>query len=459
MEIQRFYLGCLAHASYLISSAGEAAVVDPQRDVEIYLETARQQGLRIRWIVETHLHADFVSGHVELAGRTGAVICIGAGSGARYPHRALEDGELVPLGNGLLRVLATPGHTPESICLAAIDPSRGPDPLAVITGDTLFIGDVGRPDLSPRHTPQELAGLLYDSLQTKLLTLPDATMVYPAHGAGSLCGRQMSAEAVSTIGRERTANYALQAKTRQQFVDLLTGDLPARPGYFSDEVERNRQGAAPLAEWKPLPELSPAEVEALMADPAVTLLDTRPAMEFASGHVPGSIQVGLGGQFASWSARLLGLQARLVLVAESEDAVREARMRLARVGMENVEGWLAGGIRAWAVAGKPLIDTLQISVQELAQRRTGRPAETHVLDVREAAERAAGFLEGSLHIPLGQLPDRAAELLDDGMWFVHCKGGYRSSIAASLLMRRGLEDVANVIGGFDAWQTAFPGVR
>ena len=459
MEIQRFYLGCLAHASYLIWSRGEAAVVDPQRDVEIYLEAARKEGLEIRWIIETHLHADFVSGHVELAGRTGATICIGAGSGAGFPHRELKDGETVALGDGQLKVLATPGHTTESICIAATDPGRGSEPFAVITGDTLFIGDVGRPDLSPHHTPQELAGMLYDSLHDKLLALPDTVLVYPAHGAGSLCGRQMSAEAVSTIGRERASNYALQAKTREQFVDLLTGDLPPRPAYFSGEVERNRSGAAWLAEWKPLAGLTPAEVEARMGERAAVLLDTRPAMQFASGHIPGSVHVGLGGQFASWAARVLGLDARLMLVAEDAGAANEARMRLARVGIENVEGWLAGGIGGWAAAGKDLIDVPQYSVQELAERRRDQPSETHVLDVREAAEREAGYLDGSVNIPLGQLPARLSELDGGGTWFVHCKGGYRSSIAVSLMMRQGFENAGNVMGGFDAWKTAFPDVR
>ncbi len=457
MEIQRFYLGCLAHASYLIRCGDEAAVVDPQRDVEIYVEAARELGLRIRWIIETHLHADFVSGHVELAGRTGAVICLGEGSGAGFPHRALRDEEFLPLGDGRLRIMATPGHTPESICIVLTDPANGPEPFAVITGDTLFIGDVGRPDLAPNHTPQQLAGMLFDSLHQKLLTLPDSTAVYPAHGAGSLCGRQMSSEATSTIGRERAGNYALQAKTREQFVDLLTSDLPARPAYFRDEVERNRSGAAPLAEWKPLPELSPTEVEAIAKQPGVVLLDTRPAMQFACAHVPGSLHIGLSGQFASWAARLLGLDARLVLIAEDDAAVQESRMRLARVGVENVEGYLGGGILSWITAGKTVEFVPQVSVQELAEWRRDRPDEMTLLDVREPGERSSGFLEGSISVPLGQLPSRIGELRRDGMLFVHCKGGYRSSAASSLLQRSGFPNVANVTGGYDAWQTAFPG--
>jgi len=457
MEIQRFYLGCLAHASYLICAEGEAAVVDPQRDIEIYLEAARERGLPIRWILETHLHADFVSGHVELAERTGATIGLGEGSGAAFPHHPLRDGEILPLGEGSLRIMATPGHTLESVCIAVTDPARGAEPFAVITGDTLFIGDVGRPDLSPTHTPQELAGMLYDSLHQKLLRLPDSTLVYPAHGAGSLCGRQMSSDAESTIGRERAGNYALQARAREQFVDLLTSDLPPRPAYFQDEVERNRSGAAPLAEWPPLAALSPAEVESAVAAGAV-LLDTRPAMQFSGAHLPGSVHIGLSGQFASWAARLLGLDCRLVLVAEDEGAVRESRLRLARVGIENVAGYLGGGLAAWIKSGREVEFTDQVSVQELAEWRAGRAGEMALLDVREPAEYQAGHLDISLNVPLSQLSDRLAELPRTGMLFVHCKGGYRSSAAASLLQRAGFANVANVMGGYDAWQTTFPGV-
>jgi glyoxylase-like metal-dependent hydrolase (beta-lactamase superfamily II)/rhodanese-related sulfurtransferase len=458
MEIQRFYLGCLAHASYLIFDGIEAAVVDPQRDVEIYLAASRERGLRIRWIIETHLHADFVSGHVELAGETGATICLGKGSGASFPHRSLEDGEILPLGEGRLRTLSTPGHTLESICIEAIQPGSE-EPFAVVTGDTLFIGDVGRPDLSPSHTPQQLAGMLYDSIHGKLLTLPDSTIIYPAHGAGSLCGRQMSAEATSTIGGERAGNYALQAKTREQFIDLLTSELPARPAYFRDEVERNRSGAAPIAALEPLAELSAAEVEALSAQPGVVLLDTRPVMQFACAHIPGSIHVGLSGQFASWAARLLGLDSRLILITEDDDAVKESRVRLARVGIESVHGYLGGGIASWIMGGKPTAYLPQVSVQELAEWRANKPGEITILDVREPGERNGGHLEESLSIPLPQLASRIGELGRGGMLFVHCKGGYRSSAATSLLMRHGFTNVANVTGGYDAWQTAFPGVN
>jgi glyoxylase-like metal-dependent hydrolase (beta-lactamase superfamily II)/rhodanese-related sulfurtransferase len=365
MEIERFYLGCLAHASYLVWDGNEAAVFDPQRDVDIYLEAARSRGLQIRWIIETHLHADFVSGHVELAERTGATICLGEGSGAGFAHRSLADGEEVRLGSGLLRVMATPGHTEESICIAVVDPAKEPQPFAVITGDTLFVGDVGRPDLSDRRTPQELAGMLYDSLHQKLLLLPDDTLVCPAHGAGSLCGKQMSADANSTIGRERMSNYALQAKSREQFIDLLTSDLPARPAYFHDEVERNRAGAASLSDQKPLASISPEALARIMSDSGTVVLDTRPAMQFACAHIRGSVHIGLSGQFASWAARLIGLAAGIVLVAEDEKAIEESRTRLARVGIENVLGYLERGIAGWIQAGYETSYVPQVSVQEL----------------------------------------------------------------------------------------------
>jgi len=258
MYFEQFYLGCLAHASYMLASEGEAAVVDPQRDVELYLNAAAEHGFTIRHIFESHLHADFVSGHRELAARTGATIYMGAQAGATFPHVAVTDGFELKFGKVSLRVLETPGHTPESICLVITDLEKSSAPSAVLTGDTLFIGDVGRPDLSPRHTPAQLAGLLYDSLHTKLLTFPDNVLVYPAHGAGSLCGKNMRAERSSTIGTERLTNYALQIKTREEFIQQLTSNLPARPEYFAKDAEINRTGAAPLAELPPLRAISPA---------------------------------------------------------------------------------------------------------------------------------------------------------------------------------------------------------
>jgi hydroxyacylglutathione hydrolase len=452
MEIERFYLGCLAHASYLVHDGGEAAVIDPQRDVDRYIEAAAERGLQIRWVVETHLHADFVSGHVELARRTGATICIGEGSGASFPHRALHDGDELPLGRGLLRCLATPGHTEEGFSIVAMDGSTA-EPVAVFTGDTLFIGDVGRPDLSPTRTPQELASMLYDSLQNKLLKLPNSTVVYPAHGAGSLCGRQMSSDSSSTIGRERATNYALQARNREEFVAMLTDDMPPRPTYFMDEVERNRSGAVALDQLPPLPLLQPDEVLRLQAAGA-TLLDTRSAMQFAAAHIPGSINIALSGQFASWAARLLGVDAQLVLIAEEDEALQEARVRLARVGMEHVAGYVDGGVYAWMETGKPVQPLTQIAAVDLEHWLAEDIAGRVLVDVREASEHEDGAIPGSLVIPLPELQGRLQELRGKGAVAVHCKGGYRSSCAASILLANGFTDVINLTGGYDAWENS-----
>lgn len=336
MYFEQFYLTCLAHASYMIGSGGEAAVVDPQRDVDIYLTAASEQNLKIRHIFETHLHADFVSGHKELAARTGAKIYIGAQANAEFPHVPLTDGFEVKMGAVRIRALETPGHTPESVCLVITDENNSTEPCAVVTGDTLFIGDVGRPDLSRTHTPRQLAGLLYDSLHQKLLTLPDAVMVYPAHGAGSLCGRAMRAERSSTIGTERLTNYALQIPSREQFIAQLTANLPARPEYFLEDAEINRSGALALTELPPLPAMSPAEVRALLRENAnANVLDVRPGNVFAAGHVPGSINIALSGQFASWAGGVLGIHSKPVLVGDSDVQIEEARLRLARVGIED----------------------------------------------------------------------------------------------------------------------------
>src|SRR6266481_8974427 len=401
MYFEQFYLTCLSHASYMIGSEGEAAVVDPQRDVDIYLKAADEQSLKIRHIFETHLHADFVSGHKELAARTGAQIYIGAQANAEFPHVPLTDGFEVKMEAVRLRALETPGHTPESVCLVITDENKSSDskaeqPCAVLTGDTLFIGDVGRPDLSKTHTSRELAGLLYDSLHEKVLALPDTVKVYPAHGAGSLCGRAMRAERSSTIGTERLTNYALQIASREEFIGQLTANLPARPEYFLEDAEINRSGAAALTELPPLPALSPAEVQALLQESAhlnVNVLDVRPGDDFAAGHLPGSINIALSGQFASWAGGILGIHSKAILIGETDAQVEEARMRLARVGIEELRGYLAGGVAAWQKAGLPVLETAQISAQELNQKlREGSLRPLDVIDVRREGEWQAGHI-------------------------------------------------------------------
>ncbi|HXZ26565.1 MAG TPA: rhodanese-like domain-containing protein [Terriglobales bacterium] len=450
MYFEQFYLGCLAHASYLLGSGGEAVVVDPQRDVELYLKAAAEHGLAIRHIFETHLHADFVSGHKELAERTGATIYIGARAGAKFPHCGVGDGFELGVGEITLGVLETPGHTPESVCVTVSDPASAVRPWAVLTGDTLFIGDVGRPDLSKTHTPAELAGLLYDSLHQKLLRLPDATQVYPAHGAGSLCGRSMRAERVSTIGTERLTNYALQIESREEFVRAMTANLPARPDYFLQDAEINRQGAAALGQLPSLAAIPAARLQAMIEIGAL-VLDVRPAGEFAAGHVPGSVNIGLGGQFASWAGTVLGLAARPVLVAASREQVEEARMRLARVGIDVEAGYLEDGVEGWKRAGFALAQTPQMTVEEL-RRRAGR--EVEVLDVRREPEWQAGHIAGADWWPVDKFGSEMPPLRRDRPIAVHCKSGYRSMIACSLLEKAGYDNVINVLGGFDAWQAA-----
>jgi hydroxyacylglutathione hydrolase len=451
MYFEQFYLGCLAHASYLLASEGEAVVVDPQRDVELYLKAAAEQGATIRHIFETHLHADFVSGHRELAARTGAKIYMGAQSGATFDHVPVSDGFELKFGKAFIRVLETPGHTPESICLVVTDAEKSSAPWAVLTGDTLFIGDVGRPDLSPRHTPAQLAGLLYDSLHTKLMTLADSVMVYPAHGAGSLCGKNMRAERSSTIGTERLTNYALQIKSREEFISQLTSNLPARPEYFAKDAEINRTGAAALSDLPPLRSLSPVEFEGMLKTGEIAV-DVRPIDEFAAGHVLGSVNIALGGQFASWAATVLGLTSHPVLIAETDAQVEEARIRLARVGIEALDGYLAGGIAAWKQSGQPLDTVAQISAQDLEQGLAA--GKVQVLDVRRESEWDAGHVEGATWWPLDNFRVSPPEIDHDVPLAVHCKGGYRSMIAASLLQRAGFRNVINLIGGFDAWQQA-----
>ena len=448
MYFEQFYLGCLAHASYLLGSESEGIVVDPQRDVEIYLEAAQKQGLAIRHIFETHLHADFVSGHQELAARTGATIYLSRAAGATFPHVAVDDGYKLRVGKLNLEVLATPGHTPESISLLVTDDENAQKPWAVLTGDTLFIGDVGRPDLSPTHTPVQLAGMLHDSLNQKLMTLPDGVLVYPAHGAGSLCGRNMRAERFSTIGTERLTNYALQIKDRDEFVRQMTSNLPARPDYFLEDAAINRAGAPALSDLPELKAIAPHELKAML-DKGATALDVRPGDDFIAAHVPGSVSIPLSGQFASWAGAVLGLSSKPVLVAANAEQLSEARTRLARIGIEDVSGYLDGGVEGWRNAGLPTEQVKQITAQELASRMAS--GNIGVLDVRREAEFETGHIEGADWHPLDRFKAALPDIAKDAPVAVHCKGGYRSLIALSLLERAGYHNVVDLAGGFDAW--------
>jgi hydroxyacylglutathione hydrolase len=448
MYFEQFYLTCLSHASYIIASEGIAAVVDPQRDVALYIDEAKKNGFAIQYVIETHLHADFVSGHQELAALTGAKVYLGEKAHAKFPHVAVRDGDELTFGKCHLKFLETPGHTVESISVVVTDLEKPDRPFAVMTGDTLFIGDVGRPDLSGDLTPQQLAGMLFDSLHDKLLKLPDDVQVFPAHGAGSLCGRQMSSERSSTIGKEKISNYALRPTNREEFVKLLTAELPERPSYFALDVEINREGAAPLRELPPLPALAARDVADRQKAGAI-VLDTRPASDFGAAHVPGSIQIGLGGQYATWAAIVLGLDKEIVLVAEDPEKAAESRLRLARVGIEHVGGYLEDGIAGWTRAALPMDSTSQISVQQLRDLA----GEIQIVDVRRAAEWQGGHVPGAVLKPLDHLTAQLGGLDKTKPIAVYCKGGYRSAIAASLLQREGFEQVLNVTGGFDAWRT------
>jgi hydroxyacylglutathione hydrolase len=454
---KQFYLACLAHASYLIGSNGEACVVDPQRDIDEYLKEAKNNGLTIKYIFETHLHADFVSGHKELAAATGAKIVFSDQAKARFEHEAVADGSEFKVGDLTIKVLATPGHTPESICLL-VKEANGSSPLKLLTGDTLFIGDVGRPDLVGKYgfSSEQMAGMLYDSLHDKIMTLPDDTEVYPAHGAGSLCGKNISNESSSTIGNQRKFNYALKPMTKEQFTTMLTAQLPEVPAYFPLAVEANRSGAASLNDLKKAVAMKPKDVEAAVASsskPSTIILDTRSPAEFGQGHIPGAYSVGLGGQFASWCGTVIDAQSNIILVLSEDAQADEAVLRLARAGLENVVAYLSGGMGAWQSAGLKVETVDQITVEELALQLQANP-ELRVLDVRRPGEYASGHVPQAKNISLSEL-EQQLEAVERGVkTAVICAGGYRSSMAVSLLKRHGIGELVNVIGGTAAWQKA-----
>jgi glyoxylase-like metal-dependent hydrolase (beta-lactamase superfamily II)/rhodanese-related sulfurtransferase len=452
---KQFYLACLAHASYMIGSEGEAAVVDPQRDVEQYIAESAAQGLKIKYVVETHLHADFVSGHCELAARTGAEIIFGRHAHAAFPHRAVRDGDEINLGRVTLRFMETPGHTPESLSVLVIDRDVSDEPQKVLTGDTLFIGDVGRPDLSGSrgHTAEAMAATLYESLHDKLLKLDDAVEVFPAHGAGSMCGRNISKETSSTIGQQRKFNHALADMPKDQFVRLMTTGMPAAPNYFSRDAEINRTGA-PALEALPRPEaLTPDAVELLVQQGAL-VLDVRPAADYGRAHIPDSLNIGLGGQFASWAGSLIAPETRLILVAEDESKIEEALLRLARVGLENVGGFLRGGLEAWLRTGRAAAAVTQISVAELRRKMQEEP-DLQIVDVRRPGEYESGHVPRARLAPLSELQIDPLDELDPARPVaVICAGGYRSSAATSLLERRRFQHLFNVTGGTSAYVEA-----
>jgi glyoxylase-like metal-dependent hydrolase (beta-lactamase superfamily II)/rhodanese-related sulfurtransferase len=396
--------------------------------------------MSIRYVIETHLHADFVSGHIELANRTGAEIVMGAQAGATFPHRAVHDGDTLPLGGIELRIMETPGHTPESISIVIVENGA---PTKVLTGDTLFIGEVGRPDLAGGRgfTSEGMAAMLYDSLHDKLLALPDDVEVWPAHGAGSACGKNISKERSSTIGVQRRTNYALAPMAREEFVKMLTTDIAPPPPYFAKDAAINRGGARPLAEVH-APHLTPSAASAFIEEGAIAI-DVRDPVYFGASHIPTSVNIGLGGQFASWAGTLLSFDDRLVVIAEDDERANEAVMRLARVGLENVTGWIA--FNEWPFETRSLA---QITPSQLRDERR----QLRVLDVRGPGEYASGHVPGAQLVPLNELAKRMTEIEESVPLAIICASGYRSSIAASLLARSGRDAVINVIGGTGAWR-------
>jgi glyoxylase-like metal-dependent hydrolase (beta-lactamase superfamily II)/rhodanese-related sulfurtransferase len=456
MILKQFYLGCLAHASYLVGdeATGVAAVVDPQRDIEKYLAFAAEHRLRIEHVFLTHLHADFIAGHLEFRDRVGATIYLGAAAQTEYAVTPLDDGTTIDLGTVRLRALATPGHTPESVSLEVFDLTTSAErPYAVLTGDTLFIGDVGRPDLfaAPGASAPELGALLYDSLWRKLLTLPDETLVYPAHGAGSLCGKAISQERVSTIGDQRRDNYALQPMTRDAFVTMVTADQPEAPAYFAYDAMMNTREHPTLDEALSR-ELAPLTLARALEEQArgAQVLDTREPVEFAAAHLVGSINVGLGGQYATWAGTVLDRHRAIVIVAEP-GAEAESALRLGRIGFDLVVGYLDGGLASADSRPDLIVSTDRLSPEVTEQRLAGERGAV-VIDVRAPSERAQLAIEPSFSIPLNHLVERLAEIPRDRPLIVYCAGGYRSSIAASLLQREGFSAVSELAGGISGWK-------
>ncbi|HJU92350.1 MAG TPA: rhodanese-like domain-containing protein [Pyrinomonadaceae bacterium] len=455
MFFKQFYLGCLAHASYLIGSHGEGVVVDPQRDVDEYLKEASAQGFHVKYVIETHLHADFVSGHQEIAARTGAEIVFGEKAGAEFEHRAVKEGDELRIGKAVLKFIETPGHTPEGICVLVTDTENPAEPQKLLTGDTLFIGDVGRPDLAggKGYTPQMMAEMMYDSLHGKLLKLPDEVEVYPAHGAGSMCGKNMSKETSSTIGEQRKFNYALKPMSKDEFVAMMTADLPEAPSYFPRDAEINRAGARGLGELQPPAALTPQQVLELR-DQGHVLLDVRSAADFGAAHLPGSMNIGLGGQFAMWAGSLIPLSASIIVIADTSAQVDESVVRLARVGIENVKGYLEGGVQSWRDEGLPVSEIEQVSVAQLKEQMAND--DLQIVDVRRPVEYFNGHVPRAFNAPLASLDKSLGPLPleKDKLTAVICAGGYRSSAAASLLQQQGFSNLINVSGGTGAWINA-----
>lgn len=441
MEFKQFYLGCLAHASYYLGSQNEAVIVDPQRDVQQYLDEATKNNQKIKYIIETHSHADFVSGHIELARKTGAQIIYGERANTEFPTHKVKNGDELVVGAVKLKFLETPGHTPEGITILAKNTEEASEPIKIFTGDTLFIGDVGRPDLigSKGFTAAEMGGMLYDSLREKILPLPDETEVYPAHGAGSLCGKSLSKETWSTLGEQRKSNYALQPMSKEEFITLVAADQPEVPAYFPKSAAQNLKGSASLEDLPKPDELSTVEIEKFEG----VVLDVRAADNFGAAHIPNSINIGLGGQFATWAGTLIPIGTPLAVVAETGEQIDEAVMRLARVGHETVKGFV--------LIGDFTGETKKIGQVSVAELGEILDENTQLIDVRRRAEYDNKRAVRAVNLPLNELSKKIDEINPNRPIYVICAGGYRSSMGTGILENAGFKDIYNVTGGTDAW--------
>lgn len=442
MRFKQFYLGCLAHASYYIGSEGEAAIIDPQRDVQQYIDEAEANGDKIKYVIETHSHADFVSGHIELAEKTGAEIIFGQKANTQFPTLKVKDGDELNVGKIKLSFLETPGHTPEGITILAENTEAPEDPIKMFTGDTLFIGDVGRPDLigSKGFTAEEMGAMLYDSLHDKILPLPDETEVYPAHGAGSLCGKSLSKETWSTLGNQRQFNYALKPMSKEEFIKVVASDQPEVPAYFPASASQNLKGSVALED---LPKPKAFTTDDIKAFDGI-VLDVRLGAEYGAGHIPNAINIGLGGQFASWAGTMITIGTPLALTADTQEQIDEAFMRLARVGIETVKGYILTNDY-----NDDLKTVTQVSVDE-AKAATAKDG-VQFIDVRRVQEHSNGHAINTINLPLDSLSRELDKIDPDKPTYVICQSGYRSSLGTSMLENAGFKEIYNVVGGTKAW--------
>jgi glyoxylase-like metal-dependent hydrolase (beta-lactamase superfamily II)/rhodanese-related sulfurtransferase len=454
MIIQQFFIPGLAHSSYIVAGNRTCAVIDPERDAGRYVNAAREMGVRITHILETHLHADFISGHLDLADATGAGISVSRSANCAFSHTPLSEGDEVLLEDIRFSVIETAGHTPEHICFVATDTSRGPTPVALFSGDTLFVGDVGRPDLFPGRA-EELASSLYDNLHTKIMALPDECEVYPAHGMGSLCGRAMAAKRTSTIGYEKKYNYALRITSRGEFIRALTSDMPAAPDHFTRCSETNRAGPTLMRDLiQPVPIEPKSLAGRIRADDAL-FLDVRSYLAFSGMHIPGAWHIDLAGNFATQAGWILPPGKDLLLVVEDRKQAEEAALQLHRVGFDRVTGYIEGGMLVWGTAALPISRVPVISPEEA--HALIRSDEAILIDVRSQEEWQDGHAERSVHIPWHDLRTRYTELDPAQQYIIMCRGGQRASIAVSILKRHGFGRIYNLGGGYTAYQRAGSG--